>query len=194
MDSTHWKTELFPVADRIEDLATFRRYSDRRANLLEREVMLAMFSIRVLIERHKLSEEILSEKVTVRAYPKKTNKPTTWLNNHKINELFDLNADILKLLGLAFFCNQIIHSYIMSPVREGRKFTHLFVCSDYERNKFLYLVETDVIVALLRKVGFNSSSHMHLEFDPDPKKLDYKIRNYNVAEQAAPYNGDKPSN
>jgi len=182
MDSTHWKTELFSVADRIEELATFRRYSDRRANLLEREVILAVFSVRVLIERHKLSEELLSEKLVVRAYPKRTKKPTTWLNNHKIDELFDLNADIFKTLGLTFVCNQIIHSYILSPVQEGQKFTHLFVCSDYERNKFLYLMETDLIVALLRKVGFDSSSHMHLEFDPDPKKLDYKIRNYNVAE------------
>ena len=41
MDSAHWKTELFPVADRIEALATFERFSERRANEFEREVMLA---------------------------------------------------------------------------------------------------------------------------------------------------------
>jgi len=38
MDSTYWKTELFPVADLIEELATFTRFSERLANEFEREV------------------------------------------------------------------------------------------------------------------------------------------------------------
>ncbi|MHC1765228.1 MAG: hypothetical protein AB9869_13165 [Verrucomicrobiia bacterium] len=137
MDSAHWKTELFPVADQVEQLASFTRYSERRANVFEREVMLAIFSVRTLIERHKLSEELLSERMSVSAYPKKTQKPTTWLNNHKIEELFDLNSPRPKTLDLEFYCNQVIHSYILIPVQDGHEFSHLLFCSDFERNRSL---------------------------------------------------------
>ena len=139
MDSAHWKTELFPVADRIEELATFKRFSERQANEFEREVMLAIFAVRTLIERHKLSQELLVEQIPVRAYRKKTQKPTTWLNNHKIDELFDLDAPQSKTLPLPFSCNQIIsHSYILLPLQDGCQFSHLLFCSDHERNRFLY--------------------------------------------------------
>ena len=124
MDSTYWKTELFPVADLIDELATFTRFSERLANEFEREVTLAIFAVRTLIERHTLSEELLAEQIPVQAYPKKTQKPTTWLNNHKINELFDLDSPHRRNLDLLFFCNQIVHSYILLPVREAQRFSH----------------------------------------------------------------------
>jgi hypothetical protein len=184
MHSTHWKTELFPVADRIEELATFNRFSERRANQLEREVMLAIFSIRTLIERHKLSQELLAEQISVQAYPKKTQKPTTWLNNHKIDELFELDAPRPKALALSFFCNQIIHSYIFLPVEDGHQFSHLLFCSDHERNRFLYLAPVPPLVGLVRKVAFDYPARMNLQFNA--RKQDYDITNYTNAEPGAP--------
>jgi hypothetical protein len=191
MDSAHWKTELFPVADRIEELASFERYSERRANLFEREVMLAIFSVRTLIERHKLSEELLAERMSVSAYPKKTQKPTTWLNNHKIDELFDLDTPRPNALGLGFYCNQIIHSYILVAVQDGHQFSHILFCSDYERNRSLYFAAVSELVAMIRKVAFDYPARMHVEFNP--RKQDYDIKNYTRAEPGGPANGSQPS-
>jgi hypothetical protein len=187
MDSAHWQTELFPVADRIEELATFKRFSERQANEFEREVMLAIFSVRTLIERHKLGQELLGEQIPVRAYRKKTQKPTTWLNNHKIDELFDLDAPQSKTLPLPFFCNQIIHSYILLPVQDGRQFSHLLFCSDHERNRFLYFVPVAPLIELLRKVAFDCPARTHLEFNAS--KQDFDITNYTNAEPPAPPKG-----
>jgi hypothetical protein len=176
MDSAYWKTELFPVADRIEALATFERFSERRANEFEREVMLAIFAVRTLIERHKLSQKLLREQIPVQAYPKKTQKPTTWLNTHKIDELFDLKAPRSRTLALSFFCNQIIHSYILLPVRDGHEFARLLFCSDHERNCFLYSTHVAALIELIRKVGSDSAAHTHIQFNA--RKQDYDITNY----------------
>ena len=181
MDSTYWKTELFPVADHIEELATFTRFSERLANEFEREVMLAIFAVRTLIERHTLSEELLAEEILVQAYPKKNQKLTTWLNNHKIDELFDLDAPYRRGLDLPFFCNQIVHSYILVPVRDAQRFTHLLFCSDHERNRLLFLADVERVVKLLRNVAFDYPAHTHMEFNP--KKQDYDIKNYMIADQ-----------
>jgi hypothetical protein len=180
MDSTYWKTELSPVADRIEEFAASGLFTERRANEFEREVMLGIFSVRRLIEHQTLSQELLGQQVRVQAYPKKTKEPTTWLNNHKIRELFDLDAPRPKTLPLLLFCNQIIHSYILLPLRDSHGFGHALFCSDYQRNEFLYLVRVAQLIELIRRVAFDFPARTHLQFNPT--REDYDITNYASAE------------
>lgn len=148
--------------------------------MFEREIMLAMFSVRTLIEWHKLSNSLVSKPISLTAYPKKTSKPVTLLNSHRADELYDFDAETTKTVTLTFLCNQIIHSYIIFPVRdEKRAFSHVFVCSDYEKNRYLYSVPNGIIVALLREVGMDYPNHMHMEYDP--KIQDYRVIQTNVA-------------
>jgi hypothetical protein len=102
IDSAFWKTELFPVAESIEGLSRFFRFNTRLANIFEKEIMLALFSVRTLIERFKLSQELLSETIRCRAYPKKAPKPVTWLHSHDIDELYDVNAPKAKRFSGCF--------------------------------------------------------------------------------------------
>ena len=176
IDSAFWKTELFPIIEDIERLSTFRRFDTRLANELERQIMFAVFSVRTLIERHKISQELLSTRIDIRAYPKRTAKPVTWLNNHEIDELFDLNAPSQKQLTLNDLCNQVIHSYILIPLQDGRNFTDILVCSDRLRNRWLYVIPMDRLIKLIRDVAFDYPSRMHLTFNP--KKRDYDIKTY----------------
>jgi hypothetical protein len=176
IDSAFWKTELFPVAEEIERLSKFSRFSTRIANLFEKHIMLALFSVRTLIERCKLSQEVLAERIGVTAYPKKTQKPVTWLNSHNIDELYDVNARKMKQLTPAFLCNQVIHSYILIPLQEHRKFTRILVCSDYERNRWLYVVPVQCITKLIRDVAFDYPSQTDITYNP--KRCDYDVKNY----------------
>ena len=176
IESVYWKHELLSAAKEIERRQSLRRYSEKQACLLGRSIMVAMFCVRTLIERRKISD-VLSEKTfTVDAYPKTTQKATTKLNSHKLDELFDMESPTQRTVTLAFLCNQIIHSYIISPVRTGRQFTHLLVCSDYERNRFLYFITIDLVLSLLREVGDNYPNAAEFRFDP--KKMDYVVRSY----------------
>lgn len=176
IESAYWKDELLSAAAEIEGRQSFRRYSEKRACLLERSIMVAMFCVRTLIERHKISDDLATKALTVEAYPKRTPKLTTKINNHRIDELFDMERSTQRTLDLAFLCNQIIHSYIIFPVRTAQQFTHLLVCSDYERNRFLYFVTVELIVSLLREVGTNYPNASEFHFDP--KKRDYVVRSY----------------
>lgn len=142
--------------------------------------MLAIFSIRTLIERHALSQELLGEQIRVLAYPKKTVKATTGLNNHKSEQLFDLDSPRSRTLALPFLCNQIIHSYILLPVQDAHCFSHLLLCLDYERNRSLFLVPVAPLIELLRKVAFDYPARTHLQFNP--RKQDYDITNYTSAD------------
>jgi hypothetical protein len=174
LDSTYWKTELLPIADRIEQLSAFSHFSSRLANGIEREIMFAVFSIRTLIERCKLSEELLSRVIQVKAYPKKSAKPVTFLNSRDIEDLYDVNASVSKSVPLEFLCNQIIHSYILIPLKKERQFTDILVRSDYERNRWLYIVSIPFIVTLIREVASDSAPIMNITFNP--KRQDYDIR------------------
>jgi hypothetical protein len=186
MDATQWKRELRTAADRIVALASFRRFSERRANQLERELILAFFCVRTLMERRCLSNELLAQQITVDAHPKRTQEPTTWLNNHKIDELFDLATAETRQIDLAFLCNQVIHSTVFLPVQDGHRFSHVLVCSDYERNRSLFLIELNVTVGLLMAVSKDWHNATSCVFNP--KKQDYDVRNYRGAEHpVAPY-------
>ncbi|PYK37803.1 MAG: hypothetical protein DME49_10590 [Verrucomicrobia bacterium] len=176
IDSAFWKTELFPIIEEIERLSRFSRFNTRIANALERQIMFALFSVRTLIERHKLSQELLSQRIDVVAYPKRTPKPVTWLNNHDIDELFDVNAPKKRQLTLNFLCNQVIHSYILIPLQDGRKFTDVLVCSDRDRNRWLYVISMNRITKIIRDVAFDYPSRMNITYNP--KRQDYDIKNY----------------
>lgn len=191
IDSAFWKTELNPVADRLEEMLRYDHFSQRRANILEQHVMVALFSVRVLIERHKHSEEFLRAELTVEAYPKKVAKPVTWLNSHKIKELYDLSSPVSKRVNPLFLCNQVIHSYILLPVSDNKCFSHILVCSDYERNRFLYFVPLPDVVALIRSAASDFPSRMEMNFNA--KRQDYDIRQYRSAEQDAAPNSRPPA-
>jgi hypothetical protein len=176
IDSAFWKTELFPVAEEIERLSKFSRFSTRIANLFEKQIMLALFSVRTLIERCKLSQEVLAERIGVTAYPKRTSKPVTWLNSHEIDELYDMNSATTRQLTSAFLCNQVIHSYILIPLQDGPKFTHILVCSDHERNRWLYVIPIERITKLIRDVAFDYPSRTNITYNP--RRRDYDVKNY----------------
>src|SRR5262249_3592065 len=148
----------------LEELARFPRFSQRRANRFERAAMLAVFSVRVLIERHRLSEEFLRLRIPVGAYPKRVAKPVTWLNSHRIDELYDLSTHSMRSIRPLFLCNQIIHSYILLPVQDRKSFSHILVCSDFERNRFLYFMSVPDVVSFIRQTASDYASRMDVTF------------------------------
>lgn len=166
---------MLRVAYRLEN-QIIKRWSEKQACLFEREIMIAMFCVRTLIEQQKLSEEVITAPLSIEAFPKMPLKNTTRMNNHKIDELFNLKEPIKKSISLEFLCNQIIHSYIIYPEQNQKKFTNLLVCSDWEKNKFLYFIKTSMICSILRVVGSDYSCATHMLFDE--KRQDYIIRNY----------------
>ena len=178
IESAYWKTELSVAADEIERRCTVRRWSEKQAVLLERAIMLAIFCVRSLLERSKLSKRVVDARVRVVAHAKKVQKPVTILNRGAVEELYDIEKPLERDVALTFLCNQIIHSYIIFPARDvAGNFSHILVCSDYERNRHLYSIAIKAIVDLLRNVAADSPNRADLKWDVAIQ--DYRLVNNN---------------
>jgi hypothetical protein len=57
-ESSFWKEELFRNASRIRKRQLLKRWTERSSAGLERDVMTGFYSIRELIEAHKISDGI----------------------------------------------------------------------------------------------------------------------------------------
>ncbi len=174
MESVYWKTELFPAADAIEARQRCLRWTEKQAVMLERDIMIAMFCVRSLIERHKITQLLAKKPILVVAYPIHKGKRVHLFNQCDINELYDMEHPVERQLGLAFLSNQIIHSYIIFPKKnlEKKRFTHLLVCSDFERNNQLFEVSIEDLIAVMREVGMNYPTEIHFKYDKE--KRDYR--------------------
>lgn len=164
IESVYWKTELKKQIRTIKRLQRCRRWSEKQLVLLEREIMIAFFCVRSLIEREKLPHKLVNRPIPVVTYPAFPGVKVTILNRGAIDELYDLDRPHKKRLTLAFLSNQIIHSYISSPIKapRTRQFDSLLVCSDYERNRQLFEVEIKELVAALAAVAASDIMDAHL--------------------------------
>jgi hypothetical protein len=172
IESSYWKAELFVSAKEIKKRCLINRWTEKRAVLLEREIMLAMFCVRSLIERSKISNNLAMKPINVIAYPKKGSKPVTILNRFDLEDLYEFEREKKKMISLKFLCNQIVHSYIIFLVRdESVNFAHIFVCSDYERNRFLYKVAIKDLIAVILEAASNYPRNIEWKFDPKIQRL-----------------------
>ncbi len=152
INSEIWKADLFTAVNSILKLATFKCYNKRQTDKFEKEIILAVFCVRILIERKKLSKRILDKEIDVIKHPKKSLDSVTWLNSNEISELYDLDKSEPTKFKTEYLCNQIIHSYILIPVPEKNQFTHILVCSDRRQATNLYRISVENIISLLNEV------------------------------------------
>jgi hypothetical protein len=172
MESRYWKTELLKSARTIEKKQRFERWSEKQHCLFEREIMLAMFCARCLIERDKITDAIVKKRFSIKAYPKNPVGPTTKTNRYALDVLFDFGRVALRSLTLIDLCNQIIHSYVIMPIRSGRSFAELFVCSEFQKDRFLYVVPIQLLTEQLYLLGSCYPKSVRMNFDT--KMMDYK--------------------
>jgi hypothetical protein len=64
-DSVPWRGELRRIADRLEKRKSQRRWTEHASFAVERDVMVAAYAIRRLIEARKLSDDLTSTEVEV---------------------------------------------------------------------------------------------------------------------------------
>ena len=87
-----------------------------------------------------------------------------------------MDSPIKRTVSLAFFSNQVIHSYVLSAQREPseKKFSTLLVCSDYERNRQLFRVAISDMISVMRRVA--ASYPANLEYKYDERIADYIVK------------------
>ncbi|MFD8799535.1 hypothetical protein [Streptomyces atroolivaceus] len=165
-ESGPWRAELLDIAKRLEKRKVQRRWTDRTAFLIERDVMIGAYAVRRLKESFKVSDELARRTWPVEIHEPRGRVPDVQ-NSHKFWELYDLEKSRKAGLSLANVCNQVIHSWIWGfAAREDELgLGGVFISSDRKRKKCLYFLATDTLVDLFRSIGEEEIYHVEMRRD-----------------------------
>lgn len=177
--SRFWKDDLIKQANSLRAKTKQKRWTEASSARLEQAIMLGYYSIRKLVESQKLSNSVINQKITTKAYPWK-GKPVTRVNWVKIDELYDLESPQTITKDLLFFCHQFIHSYVFweSFWDDTHLLEGVLVSSDRERHHYLYSLHINHIIELFEQIGNDYPENFALIYNP--QKMDYEMKDYKV--------------
>jgi hypothetical protein len=91
-----------------------------------------------------------------------------WRNNHRIDELYDLNQTHHETRDVQFVAGRIIHSFIYIPYSDERGgLAGIFFTSDIDRNKKLYEMTIDDVITIFNRVGNDYPTNIQWRKNPD---------------------------
>jgi hypothetical protein len=164
-DSVPWKEALLKYADWLESVRMREDVVDEDTLFkLERDVLMAWFSIRKLTDTFKLTDKTKAHLLTLDVFPNK--KSVDYLNAHKVAECFDLSQSKEEKRDLVFVCNQFIHSYVLEFLWQDDKLESILVCSDRERQAKLYMLSVEETTKAFRLVATDDPRSWQMKRNP----------------------------
>jgi hypothetical protein len=167
-ESSYWKEPLLDAATWLRRVRFRENTSEKTLVRIEKEIFLGFYSVRKLLETIKVSDATKKQQYELTWH--QNIKPVDWLNNHKINDLYDLQASSQESCDIGFICNLFIHSYVFVIAGED-KLDGIYVASDRTKNKKLYFISIETILAILRLVGRDYPVHAVYEREPETGEL-----------------------
>lgn len=168
-DSVPWKQELLRSADRLEKKITQKRWTERSAFLVERDIMFGAYAIRKLMEAPaKLSDPVKQLHVPMFSFALKSGiPPPDWWAAYHWWEHYDLEAPTRGQVNLRSFCNHLVHSFVFAfyPMPNDDGLAGMFVNSEFESGKSLIFIGTNTFVELFRAVGKDNVHSMEMRRD-----------------------------
>ena len=170
-DSVPWRDELLKVAAALEKRSAMRRWTPRTGFLVERDLMVGMFTVRRLIESAKTSSLLPRERVPFGVHPLTGRTPKIY-DRWSYWEFYDTESKRQTELTVRDVVSMFIHSYILEfypPSEHGP--ARIWVVSDYDRHKWVYSISFDRIAELFRRIGNEDVIHMEGAFDETATRL-----------------------
>jgi hypothetical protein len=173
IESCYWKEELARIARLLQPVRKPGRWTERKHCVLERELMVAFFIVRRMIEMHKVSSETKDLPLRVFACPAR-GKIIHWRNADAIDELYNLGCETRMTKKPLYISNQFIHSYTSLIARDHtRNFADVYIVSDFDRKNCIWRVPTSEIRKLFLTAAHDYPHMLQLSFDA--QKGDYNI-------------------
>ncbi len=173
IESCYWKEDLLNHAKRLRPIKKPSRWTERLVVNFEKEIIISFFCIRKLFETHKVSSKYREYKAQVYSYAP-SGKKITKLNQHAIDEVYDLDNEKKVSKKILFLANQLIHSCTIFAYRnEDRNWGGIYACSDFERNKTIYRIPIEEIISIFKLVGNNYPSSFSMYWNEE--KGDYYV-------------------
>lgn len=165
IESWYWKEDLLAHSKKLLPVAKPPRWSERAAVTFEKELMISFFMVRALLERRKLSRRVAAYRMSVILHPW-NGKRVNVMNYQSVADLYDFDNAQEKQVSIGFLSNQFIHARAIFAARdETRNWSHVLLCSDYEKEKAVYLVSTMQIQAVFRLVATDQITRLSYTYN-----------------------------
>lgn len=171
IESRYWKNDLLTFAKYLENQKGINKWSEKAQVLFEKKLIINFFIIRKLVECEKISDRTKIKKYKLRAYQKNLKKLTN-LNFVSYDEQYNLDKFDLKLKDINFICNQLIHSLTIFALRKSKKWNSVLACSDYEKNKWIYEIDIETIIEIMKDFGNNYVEKINYKYNESKKDYD----------------------
>ena len=157
IESYYWKTHLLELE---QDLSK-RKYKEENQDdydafivPFEKDVIIGFMIIRRLIEsKSKLKDSTVNKKFRIVKF-ERTNKTITFFRDWDISENYKLEKGHEIQKGLQYIANQFLHHVVMfSSLDDSGVVDSIFVTSDKDLDKCLYLIELKSIYEIFNLVG-----------------------------------------
>lgn len=173
-ESAYWKNDLLKLSKKIAGRMTQTRWTDASNANAEKEIMIAAFIARKLFESKKISEKLESHRIKIVKY-ESNGKKINLMSRLSPERYFDIETPIKDSITFKVLSNQIIHSYIfMLIMNEHHTLTHFLVASDFDKFKFMYMIEVKSYSTHLKKIGSYWPRSEQYSFDEN--KGDYVVK------------------
>jgi hypothetical protein len=164
-ESGPWKDDLLRLAASLNRYRRLKRWSQKSDACVERLFMHGFYSIRKLVDAHKVSDEIVQRPIRLGTFPSR-GKVVTQLNWVRIEDKYDLANLGFVDRSLQFVSNQFVHSYVFVPViGETGGLDSVLFNSDYTRSHSLFSLDVGTVADLFREIGLNYPSCIYARFD-----------------------------
>ena len=152
-ESSPWKNRLLSDADLLERWAAKKSITERRSFLLEQKIFISAYSIRKLMEAEKVSSYFSDRSERCQRFNALSDHITK-LNNHKLDELYDMSEPVSVTIPTKRLIDMIIHSFVFAEAVHGdMTIEGFYVTSDQTRYDALWLINLERFIQLMREVG-----------------------------------------
>ena len=177
-ESWPWKPELAKHVHAIRRRITQLRWPPSSLAALERDLFVAAYAVRKLVEAVKVSDEVEASSLLARAHPRR-DRPVDVANRHRVDDLYDLTISSEQRVGLRQFCNQVIHSFVFAIVTgPDGGLAGVFIASDRDKDRHVLFFHAEEVVETLGAVVSDEVASMELRRDGDggPLRVRSKTR------------------
>lgn len=168
-ESHYWKQRLKALAIEIETISEENDASRLDISNLEISIFTGFFLTRKLIEAQtKLSTKVEEQSVNCLISNKTAESgPVDLFNTFYIAELYSLDSFHSKSRSLKHICNIFIHSHFLwMKFDEDEQIEAVYITSDYEKNKYIYLISLQDILEIFYSVIKDKNNILCTYTDP----------------------------
>ncbi len=153
-DAILWRDELVKIADRLEAKTKHKRWTDRTGYLIERDFVVSAYAIRMLVQTHKVSDELRQREIPVRRFDLVGDPPDPHFPAD-IADAYDFDNGRRRMLSVTTLCHEIVNSFVFAFCwgETADLYDGVYVSADRPKSEYVYLVLASDYIALCSDFG-----------------------------------------